>query len=192
MERYRLIKELITLAEKFEQEQDSDRMEDFIYWLNQERFPSLSSSSDHGESPEMMLTFWVLQSGKRFKNLSRDLFRETPFASFEDYSFLLHIEQAESIRKMELVHLHALEAPTGIEIIKRLLGHGLIMDFKDPEDKRAKRVKITSDGKAALAAVTDEIGKVYGQFSEGLSPKEKLTLVGLLMKMNRNGEVTTD
>lgn len=66
------------------------------------------------------------------------------------HSFLLHLKQVESFRKMEIIEMHNLEAPTGIEVIKRPFAKGLIEEFNDQEGKSAKRVKPIAKGKKKI------------------------------------------
>jgi DNA-binding MarR family transcriptional regulator len=84
---------------------------------------------------------------------------------------------------MELIHIHNLEAPTGIEIIKRLLKNKLVSEFTDPEDKRAKRIKITCSGSKELQKIDPEITKEFKEFGANIELSEKIYLVGILTKL---------
>jgi DNA-binding MarR family transcriptional regulator len=80
---------------------------------------------------------------KALKKQTKSVLSESNVSSIDEYSFLLHLDFQESFRKMEIVELHNLEAPTGIEIIKRLIKNKFVEEFPDEEDRRAKRIKIT-------------------------------------------------
>ena len=84
---------------------------------------------------------------------------------------------------MELIELHNLEAPTGIEIIKRLLAKGLIEEFNDSEDRRAKRVKITKVGQEELSRLKPLIEERFATFGSSLALNEKLSLVATMNKL---------
>jgi DNA-binding MarR family transcriptional regulator len=84
---------------------------------------------------------------------------------------------------MELVELHNLEAPTGIEIIKRLLKHKFIEEFPDPDDKRAKRIMITKNGKKELQTLKPKIDMIFNKFTDGLTLNEKIQISGILDKL---------
>jgi DNA-binding MarR family transcriptional regulator len=109
----------------------------------------------------------------------------TNLSSIDEYSFLLHLAYQDSFRKMELVELHNLEAPTGIEIIKRLLKKQLVEEFPDEEDKRAKRIRITKAGSAELNAVRPKVETVFSGFTASLNLNESIQLSGILDKMIR-------
>jgi len=69
--------------------------------------------------------------------------------------------------------LHNLEAPSGIEIIKRLLRNKLIEEFADEEDRRAKRIQITKKGAEELESIEPQITKIFTKFTENLELDEK-------------------
>jgi DNA-binding MarR family transcriptional regulator len=104
-------------------------------------------------------------------------------SSIDEYSFLLHLDYQESFRKMELVDIHNLEAPTGIEIIKRLLKNQFIEEFADKDDKRAKRIKLTTKGRTELKRLKPEMDLIFSTFSEPLGLNEKIQLSGILDKL---------
>ena len=74
---------------------------------------------------------------------------------------------------MEIIDLHNLEAPSGIEIIKRLLRNKLIEEFADEEDRRAKRIQITKKGAEGLESIEPQITKIFTKFMENLELDEK-------------------
>ncbi|MAZ36586.1 winged helix DNA-binding protein [Salibacteraceae bacterium] len=74
---------------------------------------------------------------------------------------------------MEIIDLHNLEAPSGIEIIKRLLRNKLIEEFADEEDRRAKRIQITKKGAEELESIEPQITKIFTKFTENLELDEK-------------------
>ena len=84
---------------------------------------------------------------------------------------------------MELIEIHNLEAPTGIEVIKRLLNKDLIEEFEDAEDKRAKRVKITLKGKKELERMRPKIDRKFKDFAKTLQLNDKLLLVSNMSKL---------
>lgn len=79
--------------------------------------------------------------------------------------------------------MHNLEAPTGIEIIKRLLSKGLIQEFNDSEDKRAKRVQLTDAGKTELERLKPLVNAQFKNFAQALPLADKLNLVAHLNKL---------
>ncbi len=104
-------------------------------------------------------------------------------SSIDEYSFLLHLEHQDSFRKMEIIEMHNLEAPTGIEIIKRLLRNAFIEDFEDPEDKRAKRIRITKKGIQELEALKPKMNEAFAALIDPLGLQDHILMNAALDKL---------
>ena len=178
---YKLLKELISYTEEYQAKNASHKIEDFTIWLNAKLFDNKTASATKHD--ELLIAFKLLHVNKSLKKETKNVLSESKVSSIDEYSFLLHLDYQESFRKMELVELHNLEAPTGIEIIKRLLKNKLIEEFPDQEDRRAKRVKITKSGSLELQNVKPKIDSIFSTFTEPLSLNEKVQISGVLDKL---------
>jgi DNA-binding MarR family transcriptional regulator len=179
---YTLLKRIIELVEVYQEGHTSEKVEDFTIWLNNTLF-SNDSSGDHSTHDELVLAFKLMFLNKELKKQTKNILSKSSISSIDEYSFLLHLDYQDSFRKMEIVEMHNLEAPTGIEIIKRLLKNTFIEEFPDKEDKRAKRIRLTNKGSAELKKIKPKIESVFSQFSEPLSLNEKIQLSGILDKL---------
>jgi DNA-binding MarR family transcriptional regulator len=178
---YALVKELIKYSEEFHQTNASNSIEDFTIWLNNKLFSNEHSmDSAHGE---LLIAFKLMHLNKTLKKKTKNVLAESNISSIDEYSFLLHLNFQESFRKMEIIELHNLEAPTGIEIIKRLIKNKLIEEFPDEEDKRAKRVKITKKGLSELSGIKPKIDLIFSKFTQPLNLNEKIQMSGILDKL---------
>ena len=180
-----LLHNLIDLVEEFNKNNRSGSMEDFVIWLNGKYFEP-EETDGHQEQLDLMLAFQISMLNKSIKRQTKEAITDSSLSSLDDYSFLLHLEQVDSFRKMELIEMHNLEAPTGIEIIKRLLAKGLIEEFEDAADKRAKRVKLSTAGKIELKKQKPLVESHFSKFANSLSLNEKLSLVASLNKLIRS------
>lgn len=180
-----LLHNLIDLVEEFNKNNASGTMEEFVVWLSGKYFES-DESDAHQEQLDLMLAFQISMLNKSIKKQTKEVIAESSLSSLDGYSFLLHLEQADSFRKMELIEMHNLEAPTGIEVIKRLLSKGLIEEFDDTEDKRAKRVKMTEAGKQELERLKPLVDAKFKNFAKALSLNDKLGLVATMNKLIRS------
>lgn len=178
----KLIHILIDQLEEFSHSNKSEKIEDFAIWLSGKYFKS-EKVDTHKEHLDLMLAFQISMLNKEIKKQTKHVISDSLFSSLDGYSFLLHLNQVESYRKMELIEMHNLEAPTGIEIIKRLLTKGLIEEFSDKEDKRAKRIKLTKNGEKELFKLKPQIELEFSKFSKELTLEEKLGLVSTLNKL---------
>lgn len=183
---YRLLQSLISYLDAFQQAHPDGNLDAFVVWLNHQLF-SPENEGTHTSTGPMFLAFKVMYLNKELKRQAKSVLSDSALSSLDEYSFLLHLDQQESFRKMELISLHNLEAPTGIEIIKRLLKNGLIAEFADPEDKRAKRIKITEPGRAELQQLQPQLQHIYEAFVAPLSIDEQIHLSGTLDKLGGLG-----
>jgi len=178
---YTLIKELIEYAEEYQKKHSSKKIEDFIIWLNNKLFTNKGKS--HTTHDELLIAFKLMYLNKSLKKETKSVLSESNVSSIDEYSFLLHLDYQESFRKMEIVELHNLEAPTGIDIIKRLIKNKLVEEFPDEKDRRAKRIKITKNGISELKSIKPKIDFIFTKFTGPLNLNEKVQISGILDKL---------
>ena len=131
----------------------------------------------------LLIAFRVMYLNKELKKQAKSILSKSGVSSIDEYSFLLHLDYQTSFRKMEIIELHNLEAPTGIEIIKRLLKNHLIEEFADEEDRRAKRIQITKKGNIELQSIRPKITEIFTKFTSKLELDEKIQIAGILDKL---------
>ncbi|MFN3194343.1 MAG: MarR family winged helix-turn-helix transcriptional regulator [Chlorobiota bacterium] len=178
------MKKILELVEEYQEGHSSNKIGDFTIWLNNKLF-STNNMEGHSAHDELLIAYKVIYLNKELKKQTKNILTESNVSSIDEYSFLLHLDYQESFRKMEIVELHNLEAPTGIEIIKRLLKNKLIEEFADKEDRRAKRIKITKKGIDELGKTKPKIDKIFTKFTEPLNLNEKIQISGVLDKLIR-------
>lgn len=183
-----IVKEILLWLEEYQKENQADdpNLESFIIWLNSRLFSEVhTENSQH--SPEMLdmeLTFLLVMQSRYYKAYAKKVLGESALTSPDGFSFLYHLGLTDSFRKMELIKMHHLEPPSGIEVLKRLLRKGFIEEFDDADDKRAKRISITEKGKKELQRIMPKMKNVFQLMTAELSLNEKLHAVGFLKQMN--------
>lgn len=101
----------------------------------------------------------------------------------EDFTYLYALMDFESLTKIQLIEKNVHEKPTGLEVIKRLLKHGLVDERNDDHDKRSKRVFITDKGKALFFDTIAQMNKIALIISGDLTNTEKKQLHAILKKL---------
>lgn len=182
MMKYGLLKQIIGMLEAFELEQDSSKIEDFTIWLNHRLFEKTEGSEGMNHE-DLLISFKIMMVQKDLKKRSKAVLSQSLISSIDEYSFLLHLNHQDSYRKMEIIELHQLEAPTGIEILKRLLKNGCIEEFPDKEDGRAKRVQITKAGIRELNKIKIQMDQIFLDLIQPLDLQERIHLSGMLDKI---------
>ena len=161
-------------------------LKSFILWLNSKLFAD--EHEDHSKHDtdvlDMELTFLLALQHRHYKAYAKAALGESELSSPEGFSFLYHLSLADSYRKMELIKMHLIEPPSGIEILKRLLKKQFSEECDDPDDKRATRIRITDTGKKEIQVILPKMQDVFTSMSADMSLNEKLHVVSFLKHMN--------
>lgn len=78
----------------------------------------------------------------------------------ESFFFLNVLNQLGEVNKSELVNYLLVETTTGMEAINKLVKAGLVHEKKDPNDKRAKLIRISDKGLKKLKSSMPNAGRV--------------------------------
>ena len=183
-----IVAEIVDYLNKYKNEKgfEPTALKDFILWLNGFIFDQKHTpeSGDEENNLNLELTYLLIMQSKHYKMYCKKALQGSEINTPDDYSFLYHLSLVESYRKMELIDIHLLEAPSGIEVIKRLLKKGLVVEFDDKEDKRAKRVRITKKGNQLVEKLYPVMQEVYSKMTANMSLKEKLHIASFLKTFN--------
>ena len=190
-----IIQELIEWFEKYlEANPDAELdINSFIIWLHTKLFEDehADHADHHSADLDMELTFLLALQNRYYKTYAKEALNDSDLSSPEGFSFLYHLNLADSFRKMELIKLHHLEPPSGIEVLKRLLKRGFIEEFDDPDDGRAKRISITESGRQKINEILPKMEQVFSRMSADMSISEKMHVVSFLKQMNKFHERKT-
>ncbi len=190
------LKELLDAYQNYSKSANDDPidLQSFSLWLFQQEakkkestevrtiHEQIHSAAIHG-SVEDHISFILLSMQKLIKFYVKKAIDGTQLVSIDDIHFLLYLAQNESMKKSEIINSNITEMSSGIEVIKRLLKKGLIEDFDDPNDKRSKRVKITTKGLEEAKKVTNKFENVHKLLTNGVGEEDKFNLLALLHKI---------
>ncbi len=110
--------------------------------------------------------------------------KEGNINTLDEFSFLITLMTYPSLTKTDLIQKLIMEKTSGVEVIKRLLKHGLIEEFANPNDKRSVLVAITTKGKEELSSLLPRMGLVGSVVVGNLNPTEVSSLSYLLRKLD--------
>lgn len=185
---FTIIQKLVDWVSQFTEDQKKSEftIEEFIVWLNPRIFDKKQAGvSDIKEDDvNMELSFLLIFQNRHFKNYAKQALIDSDLSSPDSFSFLYHLSLVDSYRKMELVKMHMMEAPSGIEVLKRLLSKNLIEEFDDPDDGRAKRIRLTTKGKNELEQCIPLMNSVFKQMTGEMDLSQKLHFIGALKEIN--------
>jgi DNA-binding MarR family transcriptional regulator len=90
------------------------------------------------------------------------------------------IDSLNEPRKTEAIYRALFELSTGTDMLNRLKKIGYISEYADVEDRRSKRIKITTKGHKALAICRKRMTQLANLEFYHLSPDEKKICIHLL------------
>ena len=105
---------------------------------------------------------------------------ETELKSIEEFSLLHIIYHLNEPRKTEAIYTGLYELSTGTDMLNRLKKLGYLNEYGDKEDKRSKRLKVTTKGEKALTISKERIMKLAEMMFFDLSEDDKLLCFQLL------------
>lgn len=162
---------------------------DFAIWVNKREYGKVQAADSSHEDVigrndiDTELSKLIIFLNRYARHLIRKALAGFPELVHEDVTYLYTLMGAGSMTKMQLIEKNVHEKPGGLEVIKRLLKHGLIAERADDRDKRSKRVFLTEKGRAAFYQTLDQMEKVSGMVTGNLSPDEKKQLFVLMKKL---------
>jgi DNA-binding MarR family transcriptional regulator len=142
----------------------------------------IASHHPFEKSQELGYLFGRLSRFARFES-SRCL-PDSGLKSFEEILMVNHIGRLQEPSKKQVIEASMVEYTTGIEVIKRLLNSQNITEFENNEDRRSKKIKLTSKGQQALIDSQQALKTISQNMFDSLSPIDQTTLATLLHKLN--------
>lgn len=161
------MKPIVQLVEEwsaFEEISTDHSVEAFCRYYLQKQRPKPKHAGKKGE--RIMNGAYLLKTLGRILSAYSLYFRAAvnhisapPAESFYYLNGLLHLGE---VRKSDLINYMFAETTTGMEVINRLIREKKVAERASPDDKRAKLIKVTEKGLAAL----DEYYKISGKVVE--------------------------
>ena len=194
---YDLLSTLLTELRQYESEnvKQSADMQHFAQWLAQRHAPGGGTITDlearlqwngkgHGGQPHYTASNLLTALG-RYKTIYVKMALEgSPFETYDEFAFVLSLVFAGPYTQSQLIERHVQLKPTGMEVIRRLLKKGMIVQLPSGEDRRSKLLKATPEGASAFRQSLSRINAVTDMVMAPLSHHERLQLLALLQKLD--------
>lgn len=103
--------------------------------------------------------------------------------SAPQFGTLLLIEANPNISQSAIAEALRFDRSTLVQIIDRLEGRGLVERHVSPTDRRSHALRITDDGKTALADLKEQAIAHEDDVAAGLSGEERAQFISLLKKL---------
>jgi DNA-binding MarR family transcriptional regulator len=104
----------------------------------------------------------------------------TGLNQIEEFGMLVTIKQEKNPKKTEVIYANLFELSSGTDMLARMKKRGLINEYDDTEDKRSKRLELTSKGEKAVDACKVKIFRNAKMLMNDLTDDDKQLCIQLL------------
>src|SRR5258706_3588769 len=104
----------------------------------------------------------------------------TGLNQIEEFGMLVTIKQEKNPKKTEVIYANLFELSSGTDMLARMKKRGLINEYDDTEDRRSKRLALTSKGEKAVDACKVKIFKNATMLMNDLTDDDKQLCIQLL------------
>jgi len=108
------------------------------------------------------------------------------------YGILLLLDDGGPMRLGQIAHAYGLDPSTITRQVQGVVSHGLALKQTDPIDRRATLLSITEEGRATLAAVRAQRGRLLDAIMEGWTDRQRNDLLAALRRVNEALEALVD
>jgi DNA-binding MarR family transcriptional regulator len=191
---YTFLKQLIGLAEEYEQVTGNDTtdFEAFRLWLQSSgKQPDTQVDTarvgpegyGEGHMPGMIARM-IVYMYRYAKLYIKKVLEGAELQSIDEFGYMTTLLQFQPLTKTALIQQNIQEKPTGMEIIKRLIKLGLIEELEHEQDKRSKNLYVTGKGREVMAGLYKNMNKASRLILGDLSLPEQRQLHGMLQRLD--------
>ena len=101
------------------------------------------------------------------------------------WAILLFLWAQDSMSQAELARVVAIEPPTVVRTVDRMVRDGLVERLPDPNDGRITRIHLTERGRALRDQLVSRADEVNERNLARFSPDERRRLLGLLTRIGQ-------
>ncbi|CAD6527314.1 MarR family winged helix-turn-helix transcriptional regulator [Paraburkholderia sabiae] len=96
----------------------------------------------------------------------------------------------EAVRQVTLAEHVGIEGPSLVRLLDQLCAAGLVRRDEDPDDKRAKTISLTDEGRAVTARMEERLMDLRARVLKGVSREDLETTLRVLNAFNASLDAT--
>ncbi|SIT47398.1 Transcriptional regulator [Paraburkholderia piptadeniae] len=97
----------------------------------------------------------------------------------------------EAVRQVTLAEQVGIEGPSLVRLLDQLCAAGLVRRDEDPDDKRAKTITLTDEGRAVTARMEERLMDLRARVLKGVTRKDLETTLRVLNAFNASLDAAT-
>lgn len=191
-----VFKEFVDRFAQYESEVAHPSLDGFVSWYTKSTHAPIQTHIQMGNQDEHanqkvneldnsigILLGMLNKYARQYSKVAMD---DLPLNTLEEFGYLAQLSSHHELTKTRLIELGKEGKTTGMDIIRRLISHGLAKEVANPEDKRSKLVRITEKGRKVIGTSYMRMGMVSKIVSGNLTLTEKQSLRSLLGKLEHH------
>lgn len=123
---------------------------------------------------------------RRYRKEMDAIFAERDLSDATSLPLRFLVRQDRPMRQKELAERLDIEGPTLVRALDTLVSKGLVRRSEDPDDRRAKLVSATREGRAFLDSVAPPLRALRTALFEGVSEEDIEATLRLLGRLEAN------
>jgi DNA-binding MarR family transcriptional regulator len=194
MSNTKIISELIDQFLHYEQEVKTPTVSGFAAWVQKQTHTlemsaqlKMGTADKHASQrvneTDNAIGILLAMMNKYARLYSKIVMESLPLNTVEEFGYLAHLSSHGQITKTTLINKSMDGKTTGMDIIRRLVQHGLAKEINNPEDKRSKLLRITEKGKKIIGQSYSRMAAVSKAVVGNLTIHEKQNLLSILNKL---------
>jgi DNA-binding MarR family transcriptional regulator len=176
--------ELVNEWAKYEGKYPGGDIADFCrYYLARHNRKEVKGTMVGGVIPHItdgLLLKIIGRIGKLNMHYASKALSGTGLTQIEEFGILVNIRQNVNPRKTDVIYANLYELSSGADTLKRLHKRGLVREYVDPQDRRSKRLELTSKGQTILEQCHDRIVQNARMIMHDLEEDDKKLCIQIL------------
>ena len=131
-----------------------------------------------GDAGEMISRLY-----KFSKQYSKSVLQDTGLTSLDEFAILATLMRQQESAKKNLIDENLIELTTGMDMLRRMIRQGLLIEQVNEQDKRQKLISLSEQGRAVLFQILEKFTALPDVLGD-LSRTEREQLVSLLRRLD--------
>ncbi|SCM68261.1 MarR family winged helix-turn-helix transcriptional regulator [Donghicola eburneus] len=139
----------------------------------------------HSENRED-IGFQLVMVSRRYRKAMDAVFAENDLSDATSLPLRYLARQETPLRQKDLADRLAIEGPTLVRTLDMLVSKGLVRRTEDPDDRRAKLISATDEGRACLKQISTRFSALRSALFDGIAEADIDATLRLLDQLERN------
>lgn len=136
------------------------------------------------QDDDFLSWFYMSRLNRFVRSYAKSIMTEHSFSGPDEFLFLSMIHYMDRPTKKEVCMANAVELTTGVDILRRLMKRGLILEATDERDARSKRLSLTDSGRTMVQVVGKELEQLPHSVLADLSEADRRQFMQTLQYLN--------